>query len=491
MAPDGGSTMRKKALVFLDYDIVVRHFIMGGAFLQLEHEYDVLFVFHTDTTSEKQGINHDVSKLGLKNHIRFEVPRWRMGSWYKIFAITSLHRQMWTRNFWPLRQRIARAIGKTGWWRSIIFSLYALHGIFPLYRWRYLKRQGIYAPLLAFIEEQAPDIVFAPTLLAGYFINDLGLIAKKLNIPYVAMMNSWDNPSQKAVATELPDRLVVWGEQTRRHAIKCIGMPADKVVTFGAAQFQVYRRPVTESDAELRRIFAAPPHGPIILYAGVSKSVNETRHLKLLDQGIESGAIPPCHVIYRPHPWRGRLIEGEENFFDQGFRHISMDPHMADRYRGIVADPAATLYMADYDVTRKLMHLITAAISPLSTMMLEVIMHEKPVLSFFSQEDIHAKYGKSTRLSFRLAHFHGFFDCPGIQRCAEQSELPAAVARLIEDAKDPMIRQALGRHADFYVVRDGPIYGERVLALADELVEQHRHDVVPVDRNAARGGENP
>lgn len=462
--------MTKKALVFIDYDIIVRHFIMADAFRELERKYDVLYVFHKDTTSDKLGIYHDPSDLGLKNYVEFELPRWRMGSWYKIFAVTSLHRQMGTSNYWPLRQRIAKAIGSSGWWRSLIFCGLALPGIFPIFRQRYLKRQGLYEPLLEFIKKHAPDIILAPSLLAGYFINDLGLIAKKLGIPYVAMMNSWDNPSLKAIATELPDRLVVWGEQTRRHAITYMGMEPDKVVMFGASQFQIYRNPVTESDSELRQLFEVPEHLPIILYAGVSKSINETRHLKLLDHAIADGSIPPCHILYRPHPWRGRLIGGEESFFDIGFHHISIDPHLADRYRNISNKPTPVMEMASYDVTRKLMHLITAAISPLSTMMLEVIMHEKPVLSYFPKEDRDSKFGKATKISFRLAHFQGFFDCLGVRRCGDRSELPGAVKKLMDDAKSPEVRKALCEHADFYVVRDGPTYAERVLDLANELV---------------------
>ena len=461
--------MRKKALVFLDYDIVVRHFVLSGVFDELQKDFDVSFVFHHDSTSEKQGIHHDPAKLRIENAEIFELPRARMGSWYKMFAITSLNRQLGTKNFWPLRQRIAKAIGSTGWWRTTLFSLIALPGIFQLYRYRYLQKQGVYEPLMNFVRDRKPDVILQPTLLAGFFINDLSLVSKLLGIPFIAMMNSWDNPSLKAVATEFPRKLVVWGEQTRGHAIKYMGMPPDDVEMFGAAQFQIYRKPVTESDAELRQMFGVPEDLPIVLYAGVAKSVNESRHLKLLDEAISRGDIQPCHIIYRPHPWRGRLIEGEQSFFDMTFNHTTMDPHLVDRYRGIAEKPTLVMEMADYDVTRKLMHLITAAISPLSTMMLEVIMHEKPVMSFFPQEDMNSKFGKSTNISFRLAHFQGFFDCPGIQRVSRQVELPSAVNKMIDDADDPEIRSALAKHADFYVVRDGPTYGQRLAELAGEL----------------------
>ena len=54
------SVDRKKALVFLDFDMLIRHFILGGAFEALEETYEVKYVFHVDETSPKQGIYADM-----------------------------------------------------------------------------------------------------------------------------------------------------------------------------------------------------------------------------------------------------------------------------------------------------------------------------------------------------------------------------------------------------------------------------------------------
>src|SRR5205807_6297299 len=140
----------------------------------------------------------------------------------------------------------------------------------------------------------------------------------------------------------------VWGPQTRRHAIEFLKMPADRIVEFGAAQFDVYREPVTDSDAELRKMFGVPDKVPILLYGGVSKGVNETVPLQALDAAIADGRIPPAHVIFRPHPWRARLVEGEKSFFEVPFRHVTIDPFMADYYRRAVADAAPGFELADY-----------------------------------------------------------------------------------------------------------------------------------------------
>jgi hypothetical protein len=40
-------------------------------------------------------------------------------------------------------------------------------------------------------------------------------------------MNSWDNPSSKAFIVGTPDRLFVWGEQTKQHAVRYLQMPEE------------------------------------------------------------------------------------------------------------------------------------------------------------------------------------------------------------------------------------------------------------------------
>ena len=74
----------------------------------------------------------------------------------------------------------------------------------------------------------------------------------------------------------------------------------------------------------------------VLLYAGTGESINETRYLKEIDLAIENGILPKYHVLYRPHPWRGKLQKGETDFFSVAWKNISMDPTMADYYRSVI-----------------------------------------------------------------------------------------------------------------------------------------------------------
>lgn len=456
----------KKAFIFIDFDMLIRHFILSGVFKELENEYDVTYVFHTDSTSLKKGIYQDIDSLGVKNYITFEVSRSRMGAWADLTRPAQLHNLRGTNAYKAMLDlhrflTPSRKIFNKRW-------LVSLPGVFQLYKKRFLSKMGIHKPLFDFLKEQKPDIVIHPTILNGYFINELTLICHKLNIPLVALMNSWDNPSTKASVTGFPDALVVWGEQTRQHAIDYMKMPPERVKVFGAAQMQHYRSPVTETDEELRAMFRVPCGKSIILYGGTSKSVIESDHLEIIDNAIEDGTIPPCHIIYRPHPWRGALLEGERSFYELGCKHITIDPFMEKYYKKVISKQHKGFDFADYEITKKLLHLVDAVISPLSTILLEGMIFGNPALVLFI-DDENSYAGKGLSIIAREAHFKSLLTVPGITECHQAKRLPELCKQLLNRSRNQDVRTKLQQSSQSFVNMEGAAYGERLLHLANKL----------------------
>lgn len=458
---------KKKVLVFIDYDMLIRHFVLSGVFHQLEAEYEVKYVFHSDNTSVKKSIYQDFEALGLANAVSFHLPRRRMGIWDHLYCPTILNRLRGT-DYYRDRLDLFRELRSPKWVRR--YEILALPGIFQLYRWFFRKIQGVHKPLLNFVHRERPDIVLHPTILQGFFINELVPICRGLKIPFVCLMNSWDNPAQKAAATGYPDKLVVWGEQTRDHAIKYMKMSPSDILMFGAAQFQVYRKPVTETDTELRAMFNVPAGKRILLYAGTSKSVAESEHLKILDDAIESGVIPDCHVLYRPHPWRGGLTSMETDFFSCNFRHVTMDPFMEMYYRKAVQTDYKGFDLADYEVTRRLLHLVDAVTSPLSTILLEAVIHEKPVQIISASEHVDLQAKSLYETATRQIHFVDLAG-EGVLRCNSAAEIPEGCRHLLQLAGDLEIKEKLRQLASRFVIMDGPGYGERLRNLVADMTD--------------------
>jgi hypothetical protein len=463
------TTGKKKALVFIDFDMLIRHFVCSGVFRELESEFEVKYIFHTDSTNkQKRGIWADVGMLGLDNYAQLEVPRKRMGAWDHLYCPTVLNR-LRDSDYYEARRDLFMQMRPHKLVRR--HEMLSKPAVFWIYSRLFRALMGTHHGLEKLLREEAPDIVFHPTILQGYFINELVPACRSKSTPLVCLMNSWDNAAQKAAATGSPDKLVVWGEQSYRHAVDYMGMPPEDTLIFGAAQFQVYRERVTETRDQLCDLFRAPRNLPIMLYGGTSKSVHETRHLEIIDNAIESGAIPKCHVIYRPHPWRGGLCDGEPDFFKCKFRHVTMDPHMEDYYRRISNMPDTVFDLADYKPTQKLLHLVDAVISPLSTILLESILHGKPVLVLMTNEhvdeDIRMVY-ESTGRQLHFREFEGY----GIQRCLTTDKLVHQCVELLSQTSDPSIESALKKTASFFVKMDGAPYGLQLLHLARQLSEE-------------------
>lgn len=456
----------KKALVFIEYDMIIRHFIHSNAFFRLEENYDVKYIFHKDRTKDKKNININLDSLGLEKFTRFHVPRKRMGNWYHLHVPNVLNKQRGTKNYSDFLE-LMHLLGSSKWVDR--YKILSLPGVFQIFSFLYRLWMGTYKPLEGFLRKENPDIIIHPSILQGYFINDLTLICKKHDIPFVCLMNSWDNPSQKAAATGFPDKLVVWGEQTRRHAIEFMKIPEDKVLEFGAAQFQIYRQPVTEPNTELRKIFNVPSNVTLILYAGISKGVRENDHLQRIESAISDGEIPYCHVIYRPHPWRGPLHKDELSFYSFNFKHITIDPHMEKYYSTVIDGSAQGFYMADYTVTHKLLTLVDAVMSPLSTILLEAIIHQKPILVFHNSKTHRDRERKIMKLASTISHFSDLKEGPGINHCKNNDKILATMRVLLEQTNDQKIKDSLEKVSKYFTVMDGPTYAERLLDLADEL----------------------
>jgi len=106
--------------------------------------------------------------------------------------------------------------------------------------------------------------------------------------------------------------------------------------------------------------------------------------------------------------------------------------------------------------------------SPLSTILLEAVMHRKPVQVLLDTE-ADSKYTRNVlALAPTLTHF-AELKGPGITYCTDRNTIPEGCARLLQQAEDPEIRASLKRVAENFAVMDGPTYGERILALADEI----------------------
>lgn len=462
------TTIPMKILIFVDADPVVRHFIHSGQLKLLEKLHDVAYVFNDerDVPYNQRRMHADFDSLGLPRVLTTKVDRRRHGRWYMLTTSTVLRNHRGTPNY-AARRRLAVAIASERFvGRCEILSRSV---IYPIFKWFFLRAMGLHPGVAGILRTEKPDVIIHPSLLNGPFQNEVALAAEKFAVPLIVLMNSWDNPTAKAASIGRIDHLVVWGGQTKDHAASYLKVPRERIHSFGAAQFQIYRSPLSMSRDELARIFEVPAEKRIILYAGGGSSPNETDYLLHLDKAIAEGSLRGCHVLYRPHPWRGPLAPGEKDFFTVGFQNVTIDPHMRDFYIRRVASGGREMFLADYAVTKKLLSLVEIVASPLSTLLLESLLNLKPAIMVLPEgragDEMHTEQ----------IHFRAFSEMEGVLRCESTNGIANACITALQWTEDPDLRKRLRRQVNRLAVMDGPTYAERLLNLVNRVVAEKRN----------------
>ena len=454
-----------KVLVFIDHDIVIRHFVMSGVLDELAAAAEIKFVF----PEGGKRVTLDPARLPLRAPwIRIPVDLRRQQIWRWILFSDQLKLRSGGHES-ALRGFRRRMVG---WKAAILLTFAGLPGIERLFlRWIAGKLAACPNRALAeFLDREQPDVIVHPSVLEGLFINDLVDECRRRGIPSVVVMNSWDNPSTKRAVVGQPDWLLVWGPQTRDHAMRFVGMRPERILNFGAAQFDVFRQTPRFDRAQLCARYGFDPQRPIILFAGANTRTDEFATMCSLDAAIEAGSLPRFNVIYRPHPWGGAGAAGER-FLGHTFRHVRIDETMRELLDRVAHGDSAAITLPDYRDAHDLLANVDVVVSPLSTIVVEAALHAKPVICFFPEETEQATRHIN---AIPLYHFEEFFELSDVIVVRNDTALRSALAEIAAPAeivaRGTRLQHAVRRFvADF----ERP-WGERFVAFLRDIVVTRR-----------------
>lgn len=448
---------KPKLLIFIEHNLIIRHFLLSGSLEPLRELYDCKIVIPRESRRVSQASMIPDSWEVIKVDVDPE-RAYRFRRLYQVRALKRL-RSLPESDWAPYRQFWMFTLGKKAFWLTYLLSL-------PLFRQIHYAfsrtKAGFPKELCAFVEKEKPAALLHPCVLEGLFISDLHLIGKRLGVPTVVLMNSWDNPSTKASAVGYPDSLGVWGEQTRQHAIRFMGFPESIVETVGAAQFELYRKPPREDAASYRRKLGIEDSRKIILYAGSNKGLDEVSHLRLLEEAVESGELSDCVIVFRPHPWR-MYPEGEADFFSIEWKHVVMDPTAKECYVQRQKDSRMRIDLADYEDTHVVLSSVDIIISSLSTILIEANVHGVIGCGFLPEDEL--EHNTWTRTNKRHIHFREYFEKMEGELCQDKNALVASCHRLLEKCTDPDLPERLRKQSEFFVEFGEASYAEKVIRL--------------------------
>lgn len=139
------------------------------------------------------------------------------------------------------------------WWMSLESAVLSGRGLESL----------ISAPTPALLVTGTPGTEHVDALLLR--------CARRLGIPSLCVVLSWDNLTSKGYMAARPDRLVVWNERMRQEAIELHDFAPEDVEVAGVAHFDIYQRPAELLDrASVCRRLGLDPSRPYLVFGTVS-----------------------------------------------------------------------------------------------------------------------------------------------------------------------------------------------------------------------------
>ena len=451
-----------KIAIFIDHDIMLRHFVLNGVLRPIWTSHEVVFVF----PENHKRVAMDIHSLGLDQIRTVPVVNERMYLYRRLYHATVLRKMRRTTRSHrhATYQAWKDTLGLRAFLKSLICSW---PGAYQIYKFLMLRKIGENQALAHFLNKECPDLVLHPTVLEGLFVSDLVRWSEQSGGTTVFIMNSWDNAATKAMMMGYPSRLVVWGEQSRQHAIRHMGMPPDRIVSLGVAQFDGYRTPPKESVDSFRQRHGIAPEKKVLLYAGSSKGLNETSHLLCLENAVENAEMRDCVILYRPHPWRV-YPKGEADFHSLTWKHVRMESSMEACYKMSRQSSRMRIELANYEDTHVVLSSVDAVISPLSTILLEAALHGKPVAAYLPDEDMATNKFLSTVAN--MVHFQDFFERVECIKCERPEHLVRDCGQLLRLSDEAGICDRLREQCAYFVEPSGQPYADRLNDLIHSLL---------------------
>lgn len=272
-------------------------------------------------------------------------------------------------------------------------------------------------------EKWKPDAVISTPLFDW---TDVPLLkwCRRLKVPSLSIVASWDNVSSKGTIQIRPDALIVWNEDMADEACRTHGYERDRVAVTGVPHFDHWAEPERSREAFLRK-YGLDPALPVIGYFGAGARVHPSEYecFAHLVEANEKGAFGDRLPIFvRLHPreyrtqwdtWRNRpgvIIDTPEHAQGRDWDANRADlDHLADTVRACAV-----------------------SMNVCSTITIESCIADRPVFNIgYDGDQVKPEMDSAARY-YRYSHYKRIPDC-GIPVAWSREEMIDLTRRYLRD----------------------------------------------------------
>ena len=236
--------------------------------------------------------------------------------------------------------------------------------------WLFSGRRYVAPPLEKAMRERCDGLVV--TNLQAHVSMPYLVAARRLRIPVVGYVASWDHTVGKGVVSPHLDRYIVQNETMRTELERFHGIDPQRITVTGWPQTDVYhRKRPREAYAELLRRYDLHADRPLVLFAGNTPDnapYEGALVRRLLEWWRASGANERFSLLFRPHP---------------------RDNHVLDRFGAAVDAAGAAVQLPSYtdldDLATLLQH-VDGVVCNAGTILLDAVANDRPVVCVLFDE---------------------------------------------------------------------------------------------------------
>jgi CDP-glycerol glycerophosphotransferase (TagB/SpsB family) len=143
-----------------------------------------------------------------------------------------------------------------------------------------------------------------------------------------------------------------------------------------------------------------------------------------------------------------------------------MDPTMKDCYNGPKTTPK--MHLTNIEDTHSILNAIDLLVSNMSTIILEAIIHKKPVICMISKKD--EESNDYLKVSLNSLYFKELFVKAAVPRCYELERVGDYCAEQLKRSAAPGYDQAMSGLASYFITFGDKPYAAQLKSFIDELL---------------------
>jgi len=293
----------------------------------------------------------------------------------------------------------------------------------PLPRWGFLERpmaKWYFSPRVRHVPSALLDRMrrecsgLVVTNLQARVSMPVMLAARRLGLPVIGNVASWDHQVGKGVLSPGLDRYLVQNEIMRSDLERYHGIDPERVVVTGWPQSDIYHRRRSDAAyAALLEPLGLDPAKPVVLYAGntpTNQPYEENYVSRIVEWWEQHGGADRFQLLFRPHP---------------------RDQRVKERFAAALDRPGIGVQGSSYtdldDLATLLQH-VACVIANGGTILLDAVVNDRP--SICITFDAGAPPGERwADLNLGGVHYRELIESDALYRADDFDELFAAVER--------------------------------------------------------------